>query len=191
MLNAEVTALTARRRVRPRKPPAYRAERVVVALMFDMMGRLLAAASQSDPVVRRELRGFPEGYTIGFAVLGERATMRLCVREGRFVTLDKNAPRPALEVTFKHVTHAYNVLTFQESTARAFANERVITNGDTALAMRLVRCLNRVEALTLPPFVASRALKQPLPRLTLRERAIGAGRLYAQLLRQLVRRNAS
>lgn len=35
---------------------------------------------------------------------------------------------------------------FQESTAQAFANDRMIADGDVSAAIRLVRCLNKMES---------------------------------------------
>ncbi len=170
--------------------PSYRAQRRVVALMFDVMGRLLEAASQADPVMREELTGFAEGTTIGFAVLGEDLTMCVRVEGSRFVRAVASK-RPDFQVVFKHVSHAFWVVTFQESTALAFAHERAISQGDTALGMRFVRCLNRMQALALPAPLAERALKLPLPELGRRERMVLTGKLYAELTRTLVARRAA
>jgi hypothetical protein len=170
--------------------PSYRAQRRVVALMFDVMGRLLEAASHADPVLRAELAGFAEGTTIGFAVLGESLTMCVRVHERRLVRVAESR-RPDFQVVFKHVSHAFWVVTFQESTALAFAHERAISQGDSALGMRFVRCLNRMQALALPELVAARALKLPLPPLSRRERLVLTGKLYARLTRSLVARKAA
>jgi hypothetical protein len=170
--------------------PSYRVQRQVVALMFDVMGRLLEAASRTDPVMQREIAGFPEGLTIGFALLGDSLTMRVRVHEGQFLRVSTEQ-RPELEIVFKHVSHAFWVLTFQESTAVAFAHERAITRGETALAMRFVRCLYRMQALALPERVVERALKAPLPVFAPRERIVLRARLYAELTRGLLARNAA
>jgi hypothetical protein len=161
----------------------YRVQRAVVAVMFDVIGRLLVGASESDETLREELRGFPEGHVIGFAVLGDSLTMRVKVHAGRFV---RTQEKPALEIVFKHVAHAYLIVTFQESTARAFANDRALTHGDIGLGMRFVRCLNRMEALSLPGFVASRALKAPLPAMPAGERVRAAAQLYGRVGRNLI-----
>jgi hypothetical protein len=63
--------------------------------------------------------------------------------------------KPDLTITFKHLTHAFMVFSFQESTAQAFANDRMIADGDVSSAIRLVRCLNKMESLILPKVVAS------------------------------------
>jgi hypothetical protein len=163
----------------------YAAQRAYVALMFETIGRLLEAASQSDVEIERELDGFREGFSIGFSVLGDPGLkMRVAVRSGRFVRLPSSI-HPELEIVFKHVNHAFLVLSFQESTARAYASERMLTNGDPAHALRFVRCLNRMQAVALPRFVADRALKG-FPDITSPEKRKLVVDLYARLIRGFV-----
>jgi SCP-2 sterol transfer family len=151
--------------------------------MFDVLGRLLVAASTRDPEVKRELDGFPEGFTLGFSVLGDSASLRLRWHGARLTRL-AGGEAADLDVIFKHVSHAFMVLSFQESTPSAFANQRLLTQGDAALAMRFTRCLNRVQAVTLPRFVAARALKAVPPLPLSQKLALGA-RLYAGVARGL------
>jgi hypothetical protein len=158
----------------------YRAQRSYVVAMFRVMGGLLQAASEADPVVAREVEGFPEGLRIGMSVLGDSAGLRLRKQGARLVR-DRPGTPCDLEVVFKHITHAFGVLSFQESTAIAFANARMIQRGDTALAMRLTRCLDRVQAVTLPRAIAARALKR-VPELPAREKLRVALATYAHLL---------
>jgi hypothetical protein len=166
----------------------YGAQHAYVALMFDVLGRLLIAASARDPEVKRELSGFPEDFTLGFSVLGDSASLRLHWRGERLTRLP-GGEAADLDVIFKHVSHAFMVLSFQESTPTAFANQRVITQGDAALAMRFTRCLNRVQAVTLPRFVAARALKAVPPLPLTQKLALGA-QLYAGVARGLGERPA-
>ena len=167
----------------------YSAQHAYVSLMFDVTGRLLVAASASDAEVQRELSGFPDGFTLGFSVLGASAKLRLRYRAVRLVRLAPSAPAD-LEVIFKHVSHAFLVMSFQESTPRAFANQRVITQGDSALAVRFTRCLNRVQGVALPSFVAARALKA-LPPMSIGEKLSLGARLYAGVARGLAERSST
>jgi hypothetical protein len=169
--------------------PAYAAQRAYVALMFEMIGRLLVAASKSDPEIQREIEeGYREGLSIGFSVLGDPGLrMRVGVRDGRFVRLPSTLS-PELEIVFKHLSHAFYVLSFKESTARAYANERMLTLGDVALALRFVRCMNRMQAIALPRFVADRALKG-FPDITPPEKRKLVTHLYGHLVRGLASRS--
>ena len=49
--------------------------------------------------------------------------------------------------------------TVQAGTALAFANGRMSVEGELGYAMRLVRCLDRCETITLPHAIAVRAVK--------------------------------
>jgi hypothetical protein len=181
---------TGKSRVAPSAGAAsmYAAQRAYVAALFDVMGRLLVAASECDPELEREIAGFRDGLVIGFSVLGSpNLRLRLGVRDKRFVRLP-NATPAELEIVFKHVSHAFLVLTFQEGTAQAYANERMITLGDTSLSLRFMRCLNRMEAATLPRFVVLRALKSA-PDITAPEKRRLASTIFGRLARGLVSRS--
>ncbi len=173
---------------RPEISPTYAAQKAYVAMMFETIGRLLEASSKSDTEIQHELDGFREGFTLGFSVLGApELKMRVMVRSGTLV----RAPRsihPELEVVFKHVTHAFHVLSFREGTAISYARERMLTNGDPAHALRFVRCLNRMQAVALPRIVANRALKS-FPDITAPEKRKLATDLYFNLLRGFVSRS--
>jgi hypothetical protein len=156
--------------------------------MFETIGRLLEAASQTDEEIQHELAGFRDGLSIGFSVLGDPALkMRVGVRNGRFVRLPR-ALHPELEIVFKHVSFAFYVLSFKESTSRSYANERMLTHGETAHALRFVRCMNRMQAVALPRFVANRALKN-FPDITAPEKRKLVTDLYVRLLSGFVTRS--
>ena len=100
------------------------------------------------------------------------------------------AGKPDLTITFKHLQHAFLVFSFQESTAQAFANDRMIADGDLAYAIRLVRCLNKMEALILPKMVASLAVKQYPDQLTLKEKLTEAANIYLKVAQSYLKRSA-
>lgn len=165
----------------PRASLVYKAQRAYVAAMFEVLGRLLVAGSAADPVIRRELLGFPDGYTIGFSVLGDALTLRIARRGDRFVLAPTSQAKPDLEIELKHIAHAFALLSFQESTPTAFANDRIVLHGDIGLSMRFTRCLDRVQGIMLPDPIAKLALKS-LPHIPLAERL----RLAAQIAGSLV-----
>jgi len=162
-------------------------KRPYVALMMDVIGRGLEAASQVDEKIQNEVKNLPDGFMFDMRALpnGPCFVMQKdssgCLRY-----LGKTAPRkPDVSLKFKHLNHAFLVLSFQEGTARAFANDRLLVDGEIAYTMKLVRSLNRMESLILPKFVAVRALKR-YPRLTLTEKLADGGRIYTRLAKNLV-----
>jgi hypothetical protein len=89
-------------------------------------------------------------------------------------------------VIFKHLRHAFLVFSFQEGTARAFANDRMFVDGQVSVAVRIVRVLDRMEAVILPKFVARRALKR-YPRIALADKLALATKAYGVTALNLLR----
>lgn len=170
-------------------PPAageawrYRLQRRYVRFMLWLVGRLLQAASAVDPVLRRRVAELPEDFDFALRVRGGVAGMAMAREGERLVCLAADAP-VGLVFEFKHVSHAFLVLAFIEGTARAFANDRLYVDGDVSRGVAAVRCLDRMQAVVLPAFVARRALKTP-PRLPLAEKLPLAGRVYWRLITDL------
>jgi hypothetical protein len=157
------------------------AERLFVGLMMGVVGRGLVSASQTDPVVRKELSAFPAGYIFQMMVMpkGPAFTTRVQA-DGTLKLLKDFQGKPDLCVRFKHMTHAFLVLSFQEGTARAFANDRLYVDGEVASAIRLVRCLSRMETMILPKLVAERAVKR-YPVIDMGEKMNMAARIYGRV----------
>jgi hypothetical protein len=174
----------------PLAPSArYLAQRAYVATMFALLGRLLVAGSAADPEIARELAGFPEGCSLGFSILGDATSLRLVWRGGRLHAAQPELGRPDIEIVFKHLAHAFALLSFQESTPIAYAQDRMSTHGDIVLTLRFVRCLTRVQEVMLPGAVARRALKS-LPKQPTLARLGLATRIAGGLARGLLSRRS-
>lgn len=110
----------------------------------------------------------------------------LRVTEGGYVEADTEGDKtPDLVIRFKHMEHAFLVLSFQEGTARAFANDRMVADGNVSDAIRLVRCLNRMEKLILPKLVASRAVKD-YGKVPVVSKLLRGGRIYSRVVASFV-----
>ncbi len=142
-----------------------------VKLMMDVVGRGLVMASQVDSEIQEEVSKFPVHFVLSMNVFPNGPAFFARVTEDKQLELLKRAEKkPDLTITFKHVSHAFLVFTFQESTAQAYANDRMIADGDVSAGIRFVRCLNKLEILILPKLVASLAVKQYPTELTLKEK---------------------
>ena len=165
---------------------AYRAQTVYVRLMLWLVARLLGAASAVDPTIRSEVRALPGDFAFTMRVRSGKAGMVVGRVGDRLRAADPNRiSDPSLVFEFKHISHAFLVLAFLESTSRSFANDRITVDGDIGLAMKVVRCLNRMEVLVLPKFVAARAVKA-YPRIDLVEKLTLAMRIYGRMLLDLL-----
>lgn len=156
-------------------------QRGYVALMMGIVGRGLVSASFADDVIRKEVSAFPKGFILQMKVMPNGSYFTAQVQEDGTLKLLKNFEgKPDLCARFKHLAHAFLVLSFQEGTARAFANDRIYVDGDVSHAIRLVRCLTRMEVLILPRLVAERAVKR-YPDISVTEKVGIATRIYGRL----------
>lgn len=163
------------------------AQKAYVALMMDTIARALVSASQVDGELKDEVAGFPADFILQMIVLPKGSSFTLQVQADKSLKrLENFTGKPDLAVKFKHLTHAFLVFSFQESTSRAFANDRMIADGEVSYAIRLVRCLNKLEALILPKMVAELAVKRYPVSLTLNEKIAKAAQIYAQVVSSYV-----
>lgn len=161
-----------------------------VKLMMDVIGRGLAMASQIDSEIQNEVSKFPDQFVLSMNVFPSGPAFIARVNEKKQLELVNDYQgKPDLTITFKHLHHAYLVFSFQESTSRAFANDRMIADGDVSYAIRLVRCLNRMEALILPKLVAQLAVKEYPSELSLKEKIAGASQIYLKVAQSYLKRS--
>lgn len=166
-------------------------EEAYVKLMLDVIGRGLAMASQVDNEIKQDVAKFPVGFTISMAVFNNNAAFIARVNEQHHLELVESlVTKPDLTITFKHIHHAFLVFSFQESTAQAFANDRMVADGDLSHAIRLVRCLNKMEALILPKMVAELAVKEYPQQLSLKEKLSGAANIYLKVAQSYLKGSA-
>lgn len=162
-----------------------------VKLMMDVIGRGLVMASQVDEEVKQEVAKFPDHFTLSMKVFPHGPAFIARVTESKQLELVPDLDiKPDLTITFKHLNHAFLVFSFKESTAQAFANDRMIADGDISYAIRLVRCLNKMEALILPKLVAELAVKEYPSNLSLKEKLTGAAGIYLKVAQSYFKRSA-
>jgi len=170
--------------VKPALQQAY------VKLMMDVIGRGLVMASQVDEEIKQEVAQFPANFTLSMKVFPNGPAFIARVTEDKQLELVKSLDRkPDLTITFKHLHHAFLVFSFQESTSQAFANDRMIADGDISYAIRLVRCLNKMEALILPKLLAQLAVKEYPSNLSLKEKITEAGSIYLKVAQSYLKRS--
>lgn len=165
-------------------------ERQYVALMMDVVARGLVMASHVDEEVKHEISGFAAGYVLSMKVFPHTPQFWLQVQADHTLRLLHNyTEKPDLTITFKHMHHAFLVFSFQESTAQAFANDRMIADGELSAAIRLVRCLNRMEALILPKMIAQMAVKNYPQNLDIKTKFNRAAQIYVKVAQSYLQRS--
>lgn len=162
-------------------------KKTYVALMMEVIGRSLEAASQVDPVIQNEIKRLPEEFSFEMMALPDGP--RFCMRKVngcnfKYIGRKPDGPLDA-SMKFKHVALAFLVLSFQESTSRAYANDRLLVDGEVSDVMKLIRCLNRMEVMILPKLIAERAVKR-YPNVNVLNKLTTGGKIYARFVRNVV-----
>ncbi|MFV5491621.1 hypothetical protein [Acinetobacter sp. ASP199] len=177
--------MIATKSVKPALQQAY------VKLMMDVIGRGLVMASQVDEEIKKEVAQFPANFSLSMKVFPHGPAFIARVTEDKQLELVKSMDTaPDLTITFKHLHHAFLVFSFQESTSQAFAHDRMIADGDISYAIRLVRCLNKMESLILPKLVAQLAVKEYPSNLSLKEKLTEASSIYLKIAQSYLKRSA-
>jgi hypothetical protein len=163
---------------------------IYVNIMIWLIGRLLEAASKVDKKIQEEIKELPEAFAFSMGILpdGPDFAVQKQTDGTLYCRRKKDKISTDLVISFKHVKHAFLIFSFQESTARSFANDRMLLDGEINLGMIVVRCLDRMECLVLPRFVAVRAVKR-YPSISLLEKLGLATKIYLQLLVGFFRRS--
>ncbi len=157
-------------------------KRLYVTTMMQVVGRALQAISEQDEEIQKITSAFPDGFVFSMQVLpsGPGFALRKTL-DNHLEFLDEiPSEKPDLTIYIKHLEHAFRILSFQESTAQAFANDRMLVDGDISRAIRMTRALNRLEAYILPKLVAELAIKE-YPPIPLPEKVLRGAKIYLRV----------
>lgn len=168
-------------------PWLWRLKRLYIRFMLAFMGHALAKASLSDPIISKEMASLPADFGFTMRVIPAGPALYMQKINGHLKPLSGTTSKPQVDIQFKHLEHAFIALTFQEGTAEAFTRERLIVDGDITATMRLVRCLERLEAMILPKRICLRVMRN-YPSLSLGKKLTGACRIYLGVLGGFVMR---
>ncbi|OUS24210.1 hypothetical protein A9Q99_25045 [Gammaproteobacteria bacterium 45_16_T64] len=150
--------------------------------MMGVIARSLCAMSKVDDHLQYELSVVPDNFVLQMKVLPNVAGFAVKKNsDGHLEYLGKEPGEKAdVTISIKHPELAYLVFSFQENTAEAFARNRTIIEGDLAMAMRLIRCINWLEVFILPKAAAEKALKR-YPDISFKEKSRTASKIYGRL----------
>lgn len=135
--------------------------RAWVRLVLFVLFRGLRAIASKVPSAREELARWKEGFVVSIGFLGSGLELILQKNGDTFYRLWK-CPTPDLNICFKSVESALDVMTFRKSLALCYAENRLMVRGEIARAMEVVRLLEQVENYLLPAFIKGR-LFSPCP----------------------------
>jgi len=99
------------------RPMASQAKRLYVQIMMEVVGRAMEAISEFDEQVQQEVSILPEGFLFEMKIMPSGPALVMRKEAGNSLTYvgSKGPTPPDLSVQFKHLTHAFMVLSFQPS----------------------------------------------------------------------------
>jgi hypothetical protein len=131
--------------------------------IFFFLGRGLQYLSRYDPVVRREIAAWPEGFTFSFYVSPKGPALHMLKENKRLRFKGLDWHDSDLIIFFKHQEAAFQVFSMQLPFYTAYARHLASVKGDPGNAMIIYRLFNRLQTLMLPRFIARRILKTVSP----------------------------
>ena len=148
-----------------------------VKVGFLAMGRALQSASRFDPVIKEELKEWPDNLSIMYKVQPFGPDMMICKENGQLRRRPSSEKEASIIIYLKNIEYSFLLMTTQKGTVQAFLESAAYLKGDVPIAMSLIRILDRVQYYLFPRIIAKRVIKR-LPNISLTSRYFGRLRLY-------------
>ena len=141
-------------------------KKIYCSVIMLVLGWFIPKIACRKEDVKKEVREFPKDFICRLGVWpdGPSVTLKregdVLVKAGRDSRTGSPDTSPDLEVLLKSMDAAWLMFTFQESTCRSEANNRLIARGELPHVCTFIRLMDKVEILLLPRFIAERAVKK-------------------------------
>ncbi len=128
------------------------------SLILTFLCRALAELDKKDSLIREEFAGLPDGFRVNIGILPYgtyigiiKTADGLKIKKNGFTTAD-------LVVKFKNEKSAKQVMLAKLNLAQSYSRHALLVGGDIAIAMGLVRAINRTECYLFPRFMTKKIL---------------------------------
>lgn len=127
-------------------------------IIVTILCRAVAELEQKDSEIKSEFTDLPIGFKINIGILPFGAYAGI-IKTANGLKIKKNGFATAdLVVNFKNVKSAKQVMLAKINLAQSFSRHALLVGGDIAIAMGLVRAINRVECYLFPRFMTKNIL---------------------------------
>ena len=128
------------------------------SLILTFLCRAIAELAEKDSEIGAEFADLPENFKVNIGIL-PYGTYIGVIKTADGLKVKKNGfANPNLSVSFKSVPSAKKVMLAQQNLAQSYARHALIVGGDIAIAMGLVRAINKVECYLFPRFMTKKIL---------------------------------
>ncbi|HDR04613.1 MAG TPA: hypothetical protein ENN84_05135 [Candidatus Marinimicrobia bacterium] len=138
-------------------------KRLYLDTIFFFLGRGLQYLSRYDPMIRREISVWPDGFTFSFYVSPSGPALHILKEKGKLRFKGLEWYDSDLIIFFKQQDAAFQIFSMQLPFYTAYARHLASVKGDPGNAMIIYRLFNRLQTLMLPRFIARRVLKTISP----------------------------
>lgn len=138
-------------------------KRIYVSIMLFVFGRAFQAAAKSDPSAKKEFESMPDDFMLDLCVEPNGPHMLVGKDEKgriRYYGWNPEGKKVTLYMKIKNLDAAILMFTFQESSCVATARDRLIVDGELAVACGVLRIMDLLEVLLLPKIVAKLGVKR-------------------------------
>ena len=141
-----------------------RMRRVVIKIVFLILGRATQSASRHEPLVREEAAPWPEGFTMTIRTLPDGPI--LCMQKrgcGIRVVGREHAESADLAIDIRTVRAAFRMFTARLSIHDAYAEHRIGLHGNVSHGIRFIRIMGIIQSYLFPRIISSKILKHFTP----------------------------
>jgi hypothetical protein len=138
-------------------------KRLYVSLLLFIFGRAFQAVAKVDSKAKEEFDRMPSNFMLDLCVAPNGPHMIVGKdKKGRirYYGWNPKGKHITLSMKIKHLEAAILMFTFQESSCTATARDRLIVEGDLAVASGVLRIMDLLEVLLLPKFIAQLGVKR-------------------------------
>lgn len=127
-------------------------------LILTFLCRAIADLANKDSQISAEFSDLPNDFKVNIGIL-PYGTYIGVIKTSEGLKIKKNGFSECdLEVKFKNIKSAKQVMLAKLNLAQSFSRHSLLVGGDIAIAMRLVRAINRVECYLFPRFMTKKIL---------------------------------
>lgn len=142
------------------KAAPLRLKSVYCSIVMAVLGWFIPHVAYRKKSVQEEVACFPENFTFRFAIWPDKSSVAFKRIGTKLKKIRPDEGDADLTVYLKSLEAAWLLLSFQESTCRSEANDRLFVKGELPHSCTFIRLMDKVEILLLPKFLAKKAVKK-------------------------------
>lgn len=127
-------------------------------IILTFLSRAIVELSHTDSEISREFADLPENFKVNIGIIPYGTYVGLVKTSGGLKIKKNGFTTADLVVNFKSEKAAQKVMLAKLNLAQSYSQHALLVGGDIAVAMRLVRAINKVECYLFPRFMTKKIL---------------------------------